>query len=228
MTRTTLVRSAALAACIAAPALAEDVGSLTLFGQRYNITRLNYSDVTWPDPLFPGFNLSLNEVEGAHWLGNDRILLSSDAGDAQLSVKNWVLELRIVRDDTGAATGLEYVRTVIANDPNLIQYGGFDLNPCGITINTTTTGLAPNAYLVGNSEANRVDGYNLDGSYAGNFPGGIENNSFDDLAFSPTNNLVYTINEDGERLVTFTTAGAFVASTPFIGMFDIAPNAVSP
>jgi hypothetical protein len=227
MNRNTLVRSAALAACIAAPAFAEDIGSLTLFGQRYNITRLDYSQVTWPDPLFPGFNLNLIEVEGAHWLGNDRLLLSTDAGDSLLSVKNWVLEVQILRDPSGAPTGLQFVRAVIANDPFAPGYGGFDLSVCGVTINSTLTGLAPGGYLVGNSETNRVDGYNLDGSSAGDFPGGIENDSFDDLAFCPTNGLVYTINENGYRLVTYSTSGAFVASTPLLGMSAIAPGTLA-
>jgi hypothetical protein len=212
----------AAAVCLASLSQAEEIGQITLFGQTYDVTRLDYSAVHWPDPISPGFDLQLIEVEGAHWLGNDHFLLSSDAGDSLLSYKNWVVEVRIVRDDAGGYVGLEYVRTVIVSEPTI---DGFDLNPCGITINPTDTGLAPRGYLVGNSEDNRVDGYSSSGSYQGFFSGGTFNDSFDDLAFCPTNNLVYTINEDGYRLVTFTTAGTFVASTPIPGMWLEYPTA---
>lgn len=211
-----------LAACtLTTVALGEEVGQITLFGQTYSITRLDYaSQVRWADPLDPQFDVSLISCEGAHALGNDRLLVSMDAGDDLLTVKNWVVEIRIVRGENGLATGLEYVRTVVANDPSVPGYGGFDLSPCGVTVNTSTTGLAANGdLLIGDSEINGIRGYSiLNGTDLGSFSGGTDNDSFDDLAFCPSNNLIYTINEDAGRLVTFTTDGVFVASTEIPGL----------
>jgi hypothetical protein len=200
---------------------ADDLGEITLFGQEYEVQRFDYADlVRWPDPLAPGFELQLIEVEGAHSLGNDRILLSTDAGDSLLSYKNWVVEVRITRDPAGKATGLAYVRTVLVNDPNTPALGGFDLSPCGITVNTGSRGLGANGNLmIGDSEANGVRGYSLaNGAEGASFTGGTQNDSFDDLAYVPTNDLVYTINEDGFALVSFTPDGTFVASTPIPGL----------
>ena len=221
---------AALAASTIAilPAAAEDLGELTLFGQAYRVQRFDYSRVTWADPLDPGFNLRLIECEGAYALGNDRLLLSTDAGDSQLSIKNWVIEVRLRRTDAGEISGLEYVRTVVANDPSNPAYGGFDLSPCGVTVNTSSAGLAANGnLLVGDSEANGVHGYSVTtGADLGSFTGGADNDSLDDLAFCPSNNLLYTINEDGYRLVTFTPAGAVVGSTPIPGLAALNPVAI--
>jgi hypothetical protein len=214
-------------ATVVQSASAVDVGTITLFGQEYRVQRLDYAaDVRWPDPLDPSFDVLLLEVEGAHWLGDDRLLLSTDAGDSQLTIKNWVVEVALVRDGSGDVTGLRYVRTVIANDPFNPAYGGFDLSPCGITINTTTSGLASNGnLLIGDSEANGVAGYDrTSGAFLGSWSGGTANNSFDDLAFAPTNGLVYTINEDGFRLVAFSPAGAVVQSTPIPGLAALNPT----
>lgn len=218
---------AAAGAC-AAPALAVDLGTIRLFDQTYRAQRFNYALVQWPDPVNAGFNLQLIEVEGAHWLGNDRLLLSTDAGDSQLSLKNWVIEVRLVRDVDGNITGLEYVRAVVINDFNP-AYGGFDLSPCGVTINTGATGLSSGGnLLVGDSEANGVAGYDVTtGAQLGSFSGGTDNDSFDDLAYVPTNGLIYTINEDGEALVSFNTAGAFVASSPMPGLAVLDPLAIA-
>jgi len=229
-----LVRAAGvlLGITFAGIAAAEDVGSITLFGQEYQVQRFDYAqDVGWPDPLDPNFSLLLLECEGAHWLGNDRLLLSSDAGDSQLSLKNWVVEVEIVRDSGGDATGLRYVRTVLVNDPQDPEFGGFDLSPCGVTVNSSNDGLAAGGnLLIGDSEVNGVKGYTFPpGGLAqnlGDFSGGTANDSFDDLAFCPTDNLIYTINEDGFRLVSFTTGGAVVASTPIPGLTALNPLAV--
>ncbi|MBL8999715.1 MAG: hypothetical protein JNK25_01100 [Phycisphaerae bacterium] len=207
-------------------AAATDIGHITLFGQEYRVQRFDYSqDVRWPDPLDPRFNLNLIECEGAHWLGNDRLLLSTDGLDSLLSLKNAVVEVRLRRDTDGEIQGLEYVRTVVVNDPFDSAYGGFDLSPCGVTINTSAVGLAANGdLLVGDSEANGVRGYRRsDGFDLGGFSGGLANNSFDDLAFAPSNGLIYTINEDFYRLVTFRPTGEFVASTPIPGMTALNP-----
>ncbi|QOJ01584.1 MAG: hypothetical protein HRU70_14290 [Phycisphaeraceae bacterium] len=221
--------SALLVCCgLAAPAaLANDLANITLFGQDYRVQRFNYSTVAWADPFAPGFDLNLIEVEGAHWLGNDRLLLSTDSGDNLLSVKNWVIEVELTRDGSGEITGLRYVRTVVANDPNDPAYGGFDLSPCGITVNTSNAGLAAGGDLIiGDSEANGVRGYALlDGADLGGFSGGAANPSFDDCEYVPANDLLYTINEDDFRLVSFTTSGDFVTSTPIPGLTALNPAA---
>jgi hypothetical protein len=220
---------AVLACCVGSTAaLATDLPNITLFGQEYAVQRFDYGSVQWPDPLDPNFNLQLLEVEGAHYLGNDRLLLSADGLDALLSYKNWVVEVQLVRDSSGKVTGLQYVRTVVINDPIDPNFGGFDLSPCGVTINTSTTGLGANGNLIiGDSEANRAVGYTLaTGVQLGDWTGGIENPSWDDLAFVPTNSRVYTINEDGFALVSYTTAGSFIASTPIPGLTALNPTAI--
>ena len=213
---------ALLAVCgIAAPVLAVDLPPVTLFGQTYNVQRFDYSaSVTWPDPLFPAATLQLIEVEGAHYLGNDRILLSTDGLDSLGSLKNWVIEVEITRDGDGKYNGLAYSKTILINDPIDPAFGGFDLSPCGITFNTSSTGLAANNnLLIGDSEANGVAGYSFStGVQLGSWSGGSDNDSFDDLAYAPTNDRVYTINEDGLALVSFTTNGGFLASTNMPGL----------
>jgi hypothetical protein len=214
---------------LANAAVADDLGSITLFGQAYTVQRFDYSAITWEDPLLPGFDLNLIEVEGAHYLGNDRILLSTDAMDALLSLKNWVIRARIVRDGSGAATGLAYEATVLANDPFVIGYGGFDLSPCGVTINTSGDGLASDGnLLIGDSEENGVDGYSIStGTYLGEWSGGSFNDSFDDLVYVPTDGLVHTINEDGEKIVRFTTSGEYVSDSPTPGMTVLNAGAIA-
>jgi hypothetical protein len=218
---------AALFALAAAAGIAQAQSSITLFGQEYSVARLDYSQVQWTDPLAPAFNINLIEVEGAQWLGNDRLLLSMDAGDALLTIKNWVVEVQINRDSNGAPVSLSYVRTVVANDPLEPGYGGFDLSPCGITINTSTAGLASGGeLLIGDSEANRVVGYRRsDGLFLGavNTP---QNPSYDDLAFVPTDGNIYTIDEDGFKVSSFSTTGAFITSFDIPGLTSINQFAV--
>jgi hypothetical protein len=218
-----------LAVCgTAASALAVDLSPITLFGQKYNVQRFDYTQsVQWPDPLFPTTNLNLIEVEGAHYLGNDRMLLSSDGLDALGSYKNWVIEVRLTRGLDGRYNGLSYVKTIVINDPITPSLGGFDLSPCGITINTGPNGLAANGDLiVGDSEVNGVTGYSIStGAQLGSWSGGPQNDSFDDLAYVPFNDRVYTINEDGYALVSYQPDGTFDASAPIPGLTALNPIA---
>ncbi len=219
-----------LAVCgVAANAGAIDLSPITLFGQQYNVQRFDYTQsVQWPDPLFPAANLNLIEVEGAHYLGNDRMLLSTDGLDSLGSYKNWVIEVSLTRGPDGRYNGLTYVRTVVVNDPITPSLGGFDLSPCGLTINTGANGLAANGeLLIGDSEVNGVKGYSIaTGAQLGGWSGGLENDSFDDLAYAPTDDRVYTINEDGFALVSYQTDGAYVASTTIPGLAALNPIAV--
>ncbi|MDX2017162.1 MAG: hypothetical protein SFY95_05910 [Planctomycetota bacterium] len=222
-----MMRSAALLAIAAAANLAAAQSNLTLFGQDYAVTRLDYSEVRWADPLAPGIDINLIEVEGAHWLGNDRLLLSMDAGDSLLTIKNWVVEVQINRDPAGAPVSLSYVRTVLANDPFEPGYGGFDLSPCGLTLNTSASGLAANGnLLIGDSEANRFVGYSTS---TGSLLGAVstpQNPSYDDLAFVPTDGHVYTIDEDGYKVAVFSTGGAFIRSFGIPGLTALSEFAV--
>ncbi len=216
-------------AAVAGTAMAEDLSPVVLFGQKYRVQRFDYSTVTWADPINPGFDLQLIQVEGSHSLGNDRLLLSTDSLEDLLSLKNWVVEIQLARNDFGEITGLEYVRTVLINDPSDENYGGFDLSPCGVTVNSGPTGLSAGGdLLIADSESNAVAAYTISGGVqTGSFSGGVENDSFDDLAYVPTNDRVYTINEDAGLLVSFTTSGAYVASTPIPGMVALDETAVA-
>lgn len=78
MTRSTIAATLALTLCAG---LAQAQTSITLFGQRYEVQRFDYeAEVRFPDTEFPGdfpnVYISLVEVEGTHYAGNNRLYFS--------------------------------------------------------------------------------------------------------------------------------------------------------
>ncbi len=123
---------------IAGMATAADPDTIELFGQVYKVQRFDYFDeVRYPDPIDPNYEVGLIEVEGAHYLGNNRLLMTTDEMDAFLSYKNHIVEVQLDTDASGTITGLSYVGLRVLNDPDDPNLGGFDLDPGGVTINTS-------------------------------------------------------------------------------------------
>lgn len=142
----------------AGAAVAQD--SVTLFGQNYLVQRFDYSQqVTWPSVLFAGETLSLVEVEGATYAGNNRLYASSEAMAEVFpgERRNQVVELELV-EAAGVITGLRYVRTVVIND---FQVDGYELSPSGLTINAGGTGTGANGNLIVASSEDNLRAYSL-------------------------------------------------------------------
>jgi len=148
---------AIIGACglMGASALAEDQGTIDLFGQTYEVCRFDTPDIEWEDPLSPGFFIQLIEPEGASFRGPGKLIVTSNEMDFFLSVKNQIIECDILPDGS-----LAFADLLVFEDESLP--GGFDLDPVGAAINTTATGLAANGnLLVGNKEFETVHGYDL-------------------------------------------------------------------
>lgn len=152
--------SLAVIAASAGTASAGAVPSVTLFGQQYNVSRFTiHQNVTFPNPhpFATQPTIPMVEIEGTHYLGNDRILFSSDGLDifGPGAWKNYVVEARFLKNGAGDYVGLEYVRTVVISDggdPDLNGIagpaGGWDLSPSGLTINLSTSGIGAGGDLV--------------------------------------------------------------------------------
>jgi hypothetical protein len=187
--------SLAVIAAIAGTASAGAVPSVNLFGQQYRVARFTiHEGVSFPNPhpFRTQQTLPMVEIEGTHYLGNDRILFSSDGLDifGPGAWKNFVVEARFLKNGAGDYIGLEYVRTVVISDggdPNLDGVagpaGGWDLSPSGLTINPTATGLgAGGNLLITDTNIEGIRGYTL---AAGTGP---QNSQTCPLPFGPTCN----------------------------------------
>ncbi len=131
--RTALFGAVALAA-LAGVASAQPI--ITLFGQEYQVTRLNYSEsVQLPNIPFPNDPpVPFIESEGLIWAGNNKLLMSADdIDDIGFGMPpNWIIEIEL-EEVNGAIVGIAGYRTILAQS---IVAVGYDMNPTGITINT--------------------------------------------------------------------------------------------
>jgi len=227
MHRTPLTLLAAAAA--ASVATAQD--SIELFGVEYTVTRLDYSTVTFDNPFFPGFDLVLVEAEGTHYLPDeDALLFTTDELGAQSGPSNAVVQAGLVRDGSGAITGLAFDRVVRFVD----EATEFDLNPSGVTINTGSTGLGAGGNVVVSSGSEALFGFDFaTGGLLEPVPGctgfdcgiGTEpfNNDAEDIAYVPARDRFYTIDQDDEmnlKCVVFDTSGIFVEEFPISSGLD--------
>ncbi len=226
-----------VAAGLAAGAFAADVGTITLFGQKYHIDRFDYfNDITFPDPVQPGFTLGMIESEAVHWLGNNRFLISSDEMDFFGSDKNFVVEAQI-NYSAALPTSLSYVRTVVRQN-QLPPPSGWDLDPAGLTINPTASGIGAGGNLVvadaegGDGTTEQLRGFDLVSGAQFEFPPGsgcllidagkfcgasIEpfNDNVEDVVFVPGRDQFYTIEDNVYQTDIYTLAGAYVGSWAF-------------
>ncbi len=124
--------------------------SITLFGQRYEVQRFDYhAEITWTNPVSPFNQEGLLRIEGAWWTANGHMLVATSHQDQSVptTYANFLLEIAPVYDAQHNVTGMQYVRTVVANDPALLG-SPFDLRVGGLVINPTATGIAANGNLI--------------------------------------------------------------------------------
>ncbi len=220
-----------------ATAWAEDLNNVKIFDRLFAVQRFDYfQDIRYenPAPNFPG-EVALREVEGAHYYGSNRLLLSSEAMSDAGSYKNQVVETRFLTDaKTGRITGMVFSRVVVQSDPSAPPVGlgdPWDLAPAGVTINTSEFGAgAGGNLLVGQNEAavrpfDLVTGALLDSPVGCTadllrpcgFDVTAQNEEVEDLAFVPPAN-VWTIRELSPNTIeVFTTSGGYVESRPLNG-----------
>jgi len=128
----TLAAIAGSAAAQTSPAVS--LGEITLFGSTYEVRRINVNEIVFPNPVGAG-DLAMTESEGLHYLGNNRVFMSSDSADAAGAVfENIIIEAEILTDADGSATAMDFVRVVAAEDNNPSTGNGLDINPSGLTI----------------------------------------------------------------------------------------------
>jgi hypothetical protein len=158
MTRA-LVLAAALCPVALLP-LSAHGQSLTLFGQEYTVQRFDYSQqVQWDSPAFPGELISIFESEGIYFHNGKLIMTADDIADVYIgNPDNFVVEVSLVLDGSGAVTGLEYSRTLVAIDA---VNDGYDPNPGGVTVNPSPAGLAAGGDLVLAGNDGQLFGYSL-------------------------------------------------------------------
>jgi len=128
-----LVSLCGLASAQTSPA--EFLGEIDLFGSTYEVRRVSINEITFDDPVNPGITIPMGETEGFHYLGGNRVVMSTDAGDNLGSARTLIIEAEILTDGNGVFTGMDFVRLVAAED-NTIPFGNgtFDLNASGLTV----------------------------------------------------------------------------------------------
>ncbi len=170
------MRSTRLRSMLPALALSAFVGtaasadSITLFGQEYSVQSFDYSQlITWQLDSIPRPPIRLAEVEGIHFASNDRVYFSSDAiSEVNTNViasgvnKNWVIEASFTTSGN-AITGMAFNRVILSNRGPLQTnpVGLFDLDPAGITINPTNSGIGAGGNLVVTSQKTKLRPYSL-------------------------------------------------------------------
>lgn len=213
------VQSFLACAALAASASAQ---SISLFGRTYLVQRFDYTQqVTFadPNPAHPGQIVGLNEVEGATWAdGNHMLVSSSEMADVN-TYENVVMEVALVTDPLGGVTGLTYVRTVLWNDARPVPSGQgdlLDLNPRGITLNPSGTGVGSIGQLVlGDRSALRARELDLaSGALLGpDFAVNPPNDDIEDLCWVPDVSGIggrfYTVDQRTTmRVEVFSASGA--------------------
>lgn len=238
MRRACLLTSLVLLA-LASRAIAQP--SATLFGQEYTVQRFDYFDsVSWS---WNGQVVPLHSVEGVVWLGNDRLLLSTEEADQDGGLpnvpENFVVEVRAPRDpNTGLVTGLAFERVVLTQDATPFFLGGWDLNPAGITLNTSAAGIGANGNLIvadGESDDgtdSALRGYSLATGQQFAWPLGsnclsvnngkfcelsvmAQNPDIEDVVYVGQTDRIYTLADNIYRVATYTTNGAHLPAESF-------------
>jgi len=226
-----LVAAAACTCAVLSTASAQS--TITIFGQEYNVSRINYSDaIRLPrnNPLSP--LVPFIESEGVQYIGENKILLSADdIADVATNIDdNWIVEVQLEEVDC-QIVGITSWRKIFSQNPTA---AGYDLNPTGVTFNPTASGFGGG----GNVIASRGDGYLYAYSaQAGSlgtqlsFPIGTDclavpltcglpvdsrNSNMEDVSFAPINGGVFlAINQDRPTVEKWNaTTGAFISDFP--------------
>jgi hypothetical protein len=205
-----------------------------LFGQTYTVQRFDYfQSIRFPNPQNTSLTIGLIDSEGACFLDDGHVLISSRQMDMSpvSTYRNFVVEARIEADSSGHVTGLTYVRTVVVNDvlpPPQGLGSPFNLDPKGLAINATATGLAANGNLLVASGSQHFYAYNLaSGAWlppADNVNPQVAD--LEDVAFVPDASLTtgrfYAVDQTGS-VDEFATTGAWQLTFP-VGTFANPPS----
>jgi hypothetical protein len=124
-------------------------------GMTYSVQRFNYQLLAWPSPLPPPDRVQLISTEGIAVLGkatdgSTRVVISSDDVGAVYvgTPENVVIEARF--PPAGRLVGAPIVtRVLIEQDPaSIAPQFQWDLNPGGLTVNPTSSGIGRGGNLV--------------------------------------------------------------------------------
>jgi hypothetical protein len=183
-----------------ASAQAVDLGNITLFGTEYNIRRASFNEqVQYEEPVFGGFTFEFTASEGCHYLGNNRMLMATDAGDDFGSAKCQIVEVQILEDADGKFDGLSFVDLLVLEDQNLPTINnGVDCDPSGLTINTGPDGFGA-GQLVNVSGDEEVWAWDLAGGSTlleGPFNIGDVNTDSEDIEYIPAADQFFTVIQD--------------------------------
>ena len=223
------------AAGCAFPALAEDVGQVTIFGKTYDVQRFDTAEIVVPDLKTPGRTLNMIEPEGAIYAGNNKIFLETRKGNdplfgAPASFPWYAIEINLDTNGSGVVTGISFSRNILCLDasiPNVPSAGpGGAANAQfngsrGFTLNTSNTGIGAGGNIVmarsGNTANPIIAGFNSSGANpAGTniLPGWASispNSNCEDIAFNPQLNEFWTVWQPGNAIVRVTSTGSPVS-----------------
>lgn len=231
---------ATLAGLAGGAAWADDLGTVTLFGQEYRLQRFLYSEeVFWEDQAScgnpPGTLIYLVEAEGTHYVGNNKLYFATNELDAQLTYDNQVIEVNLDTDAQGHVTGLSFSRVVVANDrdipnqPDCTTGENYSIHPRGVTVNQGSTGIGANGGVI--IVSNNEEAFAYDPATGQPYPPPFRfsllphNGNSEDIAFVPsaplpgggTQDMFYTVDQGSDRVVRFSTSGAFIDFFPIGG-----------
>jgi hypothetical protein len=220
-----IVASLALFACTFF--VRAEASQTVLFGQTYTVQRFDYfQSIRFPNPQNPTQLIGLLDSEGACFLANGHVLITSRQMNMtpDSTYRNWVIEARLDVGSTGHVTGISYVRTVVVNDATPPPQGlgdPFNLDPKGAAINTTAGGIGAGGNVVISSGNQFLCAYAL-ASGAWIPPGDNVNppvTDLEDVAFvpdvDPSTGKFYEVNQTGmERVEVFNSAGAWQFGFP--------------
>jgi hypothetical protein len=204
-----------------------DASQTSLFGQTYAVQRFDYfQSIRFANPQNPTQLVGLLDSEGACFLANGHVLMTSRQMNMSPAntYRNFVVEARIDADPSGHVTGVSYVRTVLVNDASPPPAGlgdPFNLDPKGVTINSTASGIGAGGNIVIASGNQFLYAYDF-ASGAWIPPGDNVNPpviDLEDLAFvpdvAPAAGKFYEINQTGTaRTEVFSSAGAWQFGFP--------------
>ncbi len=181
---------------------ADDLGAVRLFDQDYLLHRFDYNAAfAFPDARGTGQFCRLWSVSGATVEPDTgALILTSNAQQfaPPYSYKNYVIEVRLETSPEGVPTGLSYQRTLIAGDQSTM---GYDLDPRGVTINTSEMGLSSGGNLVIGTGNNWLRSFEratgepiiVPPAADNGFQVSRPNTSTEDVAYVPGRNAFYTL-----------------------------------
>jgi hypothetical protein len=205
-----------------------------LFGQTYTVQRFDYfQSIRFPNPQNTSLTIGLLDSEGACFLANGHVLITSRQMDMSpvSTYRNFVVEVRIESDSSGHVTGLSYVRTVVVNDvlpPPQGLGSPFNLDPKGVAINATSSGFGAGGNMLASSGSQHFYAYDLaSGAWlppADNVNPPVAD--LEDVAFVPDANPAtgkfYAVDQVGS-VDAFATTGAWQFQFP-VGTFANPPS----